>query len=125
MKKFIFNPTLFTHTASAIALHNIPEGVVVAAPVYAATGSRPAALALAAASGLSEPIGAAFALALAKPWLSPDRLACVLASAGGVMAAVCGADLLPAGAKCGAPRRLAAGVVAGAAVMGWTLWVGV
>jgi zinc transporter, ZIP family len=55
--------------ASAIALHNIPEGVIVAAPVFAATGSRLAALGLAAASGMSEPVGAAAALFLARPWL--------------------------------------------------------
>eukprot|EP00958_Prasinococcus_capsulatus_P024973 scaffold4047_cov188-Prasinococcus_capsulatus_cf.AAC.1 len=44
--------------AAAIAVHNIPEGVIVAAPVFAATGSRWKSLALALASGLSEPLGA-------------------------------------------------------------------
>ena len=33
-----------TKMAAAIAAHNVPEGIVVAAPVYAATGSRAAAL---------------------------------------------------------------------------------
>lgn len=36
--------------ALAIAVHNIPEGVIVAAPVYAATGSRWAAVGIALAS---------------------------------------------------------------------------
>jgi len=111
--------------AAAIAVHNIPEGVVVAAPVFAATGSRAAALALAAASGLSEPVGALVALTVARPLATEARIAYVLAVAGGVMAAVCAADLLPHGLRCAAPRRLAAGVAAGAAAMGWTLWVGV
>ena len=112
--------------AAAIAAHNLAEGICVAAPIYAATGSRAAAVALAAASGMSEPLGAALALAVARPSASsPDQLPLVLAAAGGVMAAVCGADLLPSGVQCGAPRRLVGGVVVGAALMGWTLWVGV
>ena len=36
--------------ALAIAVHNIPEGVIVAAPVYAATGSRWKAMGIAVAS---------------------------------------------------------------------------
>lgn len=36
--------------ALAIALHNIPEGIIIAAPIYAATGSRWKALGLATAS---------------------------------------------------------------------------
>lgn len=36
--------------ALAIAVHNIPEGVIVAAPVFAATGNRWAALGIALAS---------------------------------------------------------------------------
>ena len=114
---------------AAIALHNIPEGVVIAAPVFAATGSRAAALGLAAASGLSEPLGAALALTVARPWLgsggAESALAPVLAFAGGVMAAVCGADLLPNGLRCGANGRLVAGAGVGAAAMASTLWLGV
>ena len=36
--------------ALAIAVHNIPEGVIVAAPVFAATGSRWKAMGIAVAS---------------------------------------------------------------------------
>jgi hypothetical protein len=36
--------------ALAIALHNIPEGVIIAAPIYAATGNRWKAVGLATAS---------------------------------------------------------------------------
>ena len=126
----------------AIAAHNIPEGVVVAAPVFAATGSRLAALGLAAASGMSEPVGAAAALLLARPWLpgaaaaaggggaaaaavTESRLALVLAASGGVMAAVCAVDLYPQGKKCAAPSRLAAGSALGALAMAATLALGV
>ena len=43
--------------ALAIALHNIPEGICVAMPVYYATGSRLKAFFWAFLSGISEPFG--------------------------------------------------------------------
>lgn len=42
--------------AVAIALHNIPEGVAVALPIYYGTRSRAKAFWLAAFSGLAEPL---------------------------------------------------------------------
>ncbi|MDD5025856.1 MAG: zinc transporter ZupT [Candidatus Peribacteraceae bacterium] len=44
--------------AVAIAIHNIPEGISVAAPVYAATGSRRTALWYTFVAGIAEPVGA-------------------------------------------------------------------
>ena len=85
---------------NAAQVHNIPEGVIVAAPIYAATGSRWKALGAAAASGLSEPVGAAAALLLVKPWLNEARLQYMLAAVGGIMTAVCVVELLPEGRKC-------------------------
>jgi zinc transporter ZupT len=41
----------------AIAVHNIPEGLCVAMPVYYATGSKWKAFGWALLSGLTEPIG--------------------------------------------------------------------
>lgn len=111
--------------AAAIAVHNIPEGIVVAAPVYAATGSRWKALAIATISGLSEPVGALLALLSVKPLLSEDSLHYILAFAGGIMTAVCVVELWPEGRKCHADDKLVIGIVVGAIVMAWTLWVGV
>ena len=71
--------------AAAIAVHNIPEGVIVAAPVYAATGSRWKALGAAFASGLSEPLGALLALLFVRPFLTEERLNYILAFVGGIM----------------------------------------
>ena len=79
--------------AFAIGMHNVPEGIIIAAPVYAATGSRPRAIALATASGLSEPVGALLALKFMKPYLTPERLDYLLAGTGGIMTAVCGLEL--------------------------------
>jgi len=135
------NTSAGLHVALAVALHNIPEGIIISAPVFAATGSRWAALALAAASGLSEPVGAAGALLAARAWdaasggggLSPSSptgsaaglLPLLLAAAGGVMGAVCVLDLIPEAARCGAPQRLVAGVVGGGGLMAGTLVAGV
>lgn len=95
-------------------------------PVYAATNSKTKAIALAAASGLSEPIGALFALFVLRPFVvSLERLDYVLAAVGGVMLAVCGLELWPEARKCKQDVRMLQGVLLGAVAMGWTLLVGV
>lgn len=112
--------------ALAIAVHNIPEGLVIAVPVYAATNSKLKAIGLAAASGLSEPLGALVALFIFKPLVSSmEQLDYVLAFVGGVMLAVCCLELWPEGRKCRQDMRLAQGILLGSLVMGWTLSIGV
>ena len=102
--------------AMGIGLHNIPEGVVIAAPIYAATGSRLRAVGAALASGLSEPLGAAAALALVRAsGASVDEAAlhALLAAVGGLMFAVCAVELLPEARQCGAPAHMWGGIAAG------------
>ena len=111
--------------AAAIGVHNVPEGIIVAAPVFAATGSRRRALAMATVSGLSEPAGALLALCFVKPYLTPTLLQYLLAATGGMMSAVCAIELLPEGRKCRHDHALARGVLVGTAVMLGTLYVGV
>ena len=111
--------------AAAIGVHNVPEGIIVAAPVFAATGSRQRALAMATVSGLSEPAGALLALCFVKPYLTPTLLQYLLAATGGMMSAVCAMELLPEGRKCRHDGALARGVLVGTAVMLGTLYVGV
>jgi ZIP family zinc transporter len=110
----------------AIAAHNIPEGLVIAAPIYAATGSKSRAVLAATLSGLSEPLGALVALGVARPFVtSAQRLDFVLAFVGGIMIAVCVLELWPEGRRCRQDTRLAQGILAGAAAMGCTLAAGV
>ncbi|MEW5309182.1 MAG: hypothetical protein WDW38_001087 [Sanguina aurantia] len=109
--------------ALAIAVHNIPEGIIVAAPIFAATGDRWKALGVATASGLSEPLGAVLALAIFKPFISEMRLHIMLAFVGGIMLAVCVIELWPEGRACKHDGALAYGIIIGAAVMGWTLFI--
>mmetsp|Transcript_61082 Transcript_61082/g.71453 ORF Transcript_61082/g.71453 Transcript_61082/m.71453 type:complete len:309 (-) Transcript_61082:621-1547(-) len=51
------DPTIGISLAIAIAVHNVPEGLCVAVPIYYATGNRWKAFGVATASGLSEVLG--------------------------------------------------------------------
>ena len=107
--------------AAAIGVHNVPEGIIVAAPVYAATGSRRSALALATASGLSEPAGALLALCFVKPYLTPMRLQ--TSSWVGGMMSVCVIEPYRRGESVSTTRSRKA--FAGARRRLGTLWAGV
>lgn len=52
------DPSVGVSVAVAIGLHNIPEGICVAMPIYYATGSRKRAFFWATLSGLTELVGA-------------------------------------------------------------------
>ena len=72
------------------------------------------------------PARAALALVALKPVLRDKRTVdYLLAFVGGVMLAVCALELWPEGRRCRRDARLAQGIAVGAAVMLWTLWVGV
>jgi ZIP family zinc transporter len=107
--------------ALAIGVHNLPEGLIVAAPIYAATGSRRQAFLTAFFSGLSEPLGALLALLFVKPYLTPHRLQLMLAFVGGMMTAVCFVELLPEGRACRRDAALAKGCIVGGVIMAATL----
>lgn len=51
--------------AVAIAIHNIPEGIIVAIPIYYATHNRSFAILMSGISAITEPIGALVGLAVA------------------------------------------------------------
>lgn len=110
--------------AVAIALHNVPEGLAVAAPIYAATGSRPRALLWATLSGLAEPVGAVLGYLALRAVLAPEWLDLSLALVAGMMIAVSFSELLPA--ACRYQRRTReslVGFLLGAVVMVLSLWL--
>jgi ZIP family zinc transporter len=78
--------------AVGIALHNAPEGCAIAAPVYAATQSRIQAVGWSLASGLVEPLGVLFLL-----WFRLNRtvLTGLLAGVAGIMTMLSCVELLP------------------------------
>jgi zinc transporter ZupT len=72
------SPSLGAALAVAIALHNVPEGLCVAMPVYYATGSRVKGFLWAFLSGISEPLGMLFVVGGGPTLLSLLRVACRL-----------------------------------------------
>ncbi len=59
----LHDPALGVAIAVAIALHNVPEGVSVSVPIFYATGDRKKAFTLSVLSGMAEPVGALLAYA--------------------------------------------------------------
>jgi ZIP family zinc transporter len=78
------------------ALHNIPEGVVVAMPIYYATKSRWRAFAWSFVSGVAEPIGGLLGYAvLAGNGMSPLAFAVMFGFVAGMMVYISVRELLP------------------------------
>ena len=111
----------------AITLHNIPEGLCVACPIYSATGSVWEATKLATLSGLTEPIGALMALfvfsGVNDNGLLEVILNYVLVFVGGVMLSVSIRELIPEAIASGHVESMKKGFVGGALVMGITMYV--
>ena len=102
---------------AAIALHNIPEGIAVAAPIQAGNGGRLKATLIAMATGLTEPLGALFALLVLESVLTPIMISCSLAFVGGIMTVVAYKELIPQAMEQNRPKHMIVGAIFGAAVM--------
>ena len=81
--------------AVAIAIHNVPEGVAIALPVYGATGRKDYALVASLVSGLAEPLGAALGYFILAPYMSHTIYGMVFGIIGGVMVYLALDELLP------------------------------
>lgn len=101
--------------ALAIGLQNVPEGLIVAAALLAIGHTPQAAVLYAAATGLVEPVAALFGgLAVG---LAPLMLPASMAFAAGAMLWVIGAELIPASRRERDGRRALVPLFAGFAVM--------
>ena len=122
------SPELGLVLCVSIFIHNISEGIVVAVPVLAGTGSKWFALALTAASGLSEPLGALlgvlmFRTRMLSAVLGP-AIEAALSAVAGVMVSVSLTELLPQAMRHGGSRRVVyGGLAAGAALIGATMLI--
>jgi ZIP family zinc transporter len=105
----------------AIALHNLPEGISVAAPLWYATHRRGVSAGVAFLSGLAEPIGALLAYCLLAPVLSEGLLNAMTLAAAGMMCWVSVAELLFGGFELEKKGCTAAGFAVG--VCGMTLGI--
>ncbi len=115
--------TLGVAIAVAIAIHNIPEGLAVAAPIYAATGSRPTAFFYSFLSGLAEPVGAGVAALILLPILTDAVLGYVLAGVAGVMVFIALDELIPVARSFRHEHLAIVGVIVGMVVMAVSLWM--
>jgi ZIP family zinc transporter len=107
----------------AIAIHNIPEGIAVSVPIYHATGSKKKAFTYSFLSGLAEPAGALIAYLFLMPYWTPAINGLVLAAVSGIMVFISLDELLPSAEKYGEHHISIAGLVAGMAIMGFSLFL--
>lgn len=98
-------------TALSIGLQNVPEGLIVATALASIGASRGTAIALAAATGLLEPLGAVAGVLAAG--LGASMLPVALAAAGGAMVFVVVEELIPEAFRGPSPRAVALSFVAG------------
>lgn len=117
------DPTLGISIAIAVAIHNIPEGIAVSIPIYCATGNRRKAFALSLASGLSEPLGALLAYFLIRQFYSELLLGIVTAMVAGIMVYISLDELLPTAEKYGEHHIAMGGLIAGMALMAFSLLI--
>ncbi len=107
--------------AIAVGLHNIPEGISVFVPIFEATGSKRRAFLYSFLAGIAEPVGALIGMAILLPFLSPFVSSGMLAFAGGIMVYISLDELLPAAHKYGEAHLAIAGIAAGMVVMAVSL----
>ena len=101
----------------AIAMHNIPEGIAVAVPIYASTKSRKKAFFWSFISGVSEPIGALIIGLILFPFINDFILGIMLAIVGGFMVYISLDELLPASRECGYEHLTIIGIILGMIIM--------
>ena len=101
----------------AVAVHNIPEGIAVAVPLYYGTGSRKKAVFYSFLSGLAEPVGAAIAMIFLFHFLTPTVLSVLFASVAGIMVFISFDELLPMAERWGHHHMSIIGIIAGMLLM--------
>ena len=81
----------------AIALHNIPEGISIAVPIFYSTKSKMKAIFYTALAGLSEPLGAIITGLFLVNYINDMVLGLLFAVIAGVMIQISSSKLLPTG----------------------------
>ena len=116
------DPKVGVSVAVAIALHNIPEGICVAIPIYYATGSKWKGFFWAFLSGISELFGALLGYAILRRVLSQTVYGVIFGIVAGMMVYISLAQLLPTAHKYDPKDRVTTfSLVAGFMIMALSL----
>jgi len=111
------NSQMGLSTAFAVAMHNIPEGISIALPIYFATKSRRRALGFPLLSGLAEPLGALLTMLFLRPFITSQMLAVIFALVIGIMLYIAFAELLPSAYRYPYPAMLLTALLTGVCFM--------
>ncbi len=115
------DPAIGISIAVAIAIHNIPEGIAVSVPIFYATGDRKKAFLYSFLSGLSEPLGALLGYLLFRTFLSEELFGYLFGAVGGIMVFISLDELFPAAKEYGEGHLAIYGLIAGMMVMAVSL----
>ena len=94
---YLDDPFVGLSLAIGIACHNIPEGLSVALPVYYATKSRNKAFFWSLLSGFAEPLGALLCMFFLQHFMNDYIFGFLFGFTGGIMTYICICELLPTG----------------------------
>lgn len=108
---YFFAPEIGLIIAIIIALHNIPEGMAIALPIRMSGASNWVAFRIALLSGLIEPVGAVIALIFLTAL--PDLMPFALSFAAGVMVFITMDELIPIAHEHGHEHFTSFGLIAG------------
>ena len=107
--------------AIAIAIHNLPEGIAVALPIFHATGKKRQAILYTFLSGISEPVGGLIGVLLLKTILPDQAVGIMTAAVAGIMIYISFDTLLPLAREYGENHHVIIGIVSGLLIMSFSL----
>ena len=103
--------------ALAVALHNIPEGMAIAAPVWYASGSKLKAFAQAFGAGMAEPLGGVILFLIMHQYITPAFLNGIMPMVAGVMCQTAVCELIPNSMEISNIKHTLCGIISGISVM--------
>ena len=107
----------------AIALHNLPEGIAIAAPVLYITNSRYKAFIYSLMAGMAELAGGVAAYMIFKDVITPALMNGVMPVVAGIMCQAALCEMIPAGRKISDFYHTMYGIISGIIVMSIGLFV--
>lgn len=115
------DPHMGIAIATAIAIHNIPEGIATSVPIYFSTGSRKKAFIVSFFSGITEPIGAVIGYLILRPFFNDTVFGIIFGIIAGIMVYISLEELIPMAREYQKGRTTIAGIFIGMVVIAVSL----